>query len=58
MASADMSEPIKHIPLRYDTADSDASALRLILSLKPKWKGSQDTIEFNKFTDGITNTVC
>lgn len=48
----------KHIPLSYNPADSHASALRLVLALNPQWEGPGNKIEFVRFTDGITNTVC
>lgn len=50
-------DSIRHLPLYYDTADSHDSALNLILTLRPEWRETKDTIEFVKFTDGITNTV-
>jgi ethanolamine kinase len=53
-----MAESIRHIPLRYDNANSQESALNLILALRPEWKETRDTIEFVRFKDGITNTVC
>ncbi|KAI0998219.1 hypothetical protein K3495_g9975 [Podosphaera aphanis] len=43
------------IPLIYNPADSQTSALRLILALRPDWKDGK--IEFIRFTDGITNTL-
>jgi ethanolamine kinase len=49
---------LKYIPLSYDHADSQASALRLVLSIRPEWEGPENNIEFVRFTDGITNTVC
>lgn len=49
--------PLRRISLSYDNNDSRASALRLILTLKPEWEQSSATIEFVRFTDGITNTV-
>ena len=49
---------LQNIPLSYNHAESHASALRLILSLYPDWKGPGNKIEFVRFTDGITNTVC
>lgn len=49
---------LRHIPLSYVPADSQASALRLILTLNPDWEGPGNKIEFVRFTDGITNTVC
>jgi ethanolamine kinase len=51
-------ESLRNIPLSYDNADSHNSALNLILTLRPEWRDSKDTIEFVRFTDGITNTVC
>jgi ethanolamine kinase len=51
------SDSVTHIPLYYDSANSRQSALKLILTLRPEWRETQDTIEFVKFTDGITNTV-
>lgn len=49
---------VRYIPLSYNHADSQASALRLVLTLNPHWKDAQGRIEFVRFTDGITNTVC
>jgi hypothetical protein len=51
-------DSLRHIPQHYDTSDSHNSALNLILTLRPEWRDSKDTIEFERFTDGITNTVC
>lgn len=51
-------ESLRYVPLSYDHADSQASALRLILTIKPEWEGPGNNIEFVRFTDGITNTVC
>lgn len=50
-------DSIRYIPLYYDNSDSHNSALNLILTLRPDWRESKDTIEFARFTDGITNTV-
>jgi hypothetical protein len=47
--------PVRFIKLSYESADSTASALRLITTLFPDWE--HGNIEFVKFTDGITNTV-
>jgi ethanolamine kinase len=52
-----MVQTLRHIDLHYDNADSRNTALRLVLTLFPEWESSQDTIEFVRFTDGITNTV-
>ncbi|KAK2738872.1 hypothetical protein FQN57_006887 [Myotisia sp. PD_48] len=47
----------RFIPLSYNHADSQASALRLVLTLNPHWKDAEGNIEFLRFTDGITNTL-
>jgi ethanolamine kinase len=52
-----MGPDIRLIGLSYDNADSHRSALDLVLALFPDWAASRDTIEFVRFTDGITNTV-
>ncbi|RHZ44496.1 putative ethanolamine kinase [Aspergillus thermomutatus] len=49
--------PLRFIPLSYNPADSQASALRLVLTLNPQWEGADNKIEFVRFTDGITNTL-
>ena len=49
---------IPYISLSYSNADSQTSALRLILTLFPDWEQSDGKIEFIRFKDGITNTVC
>lgn len=46
---------IQYIPFKYEPNDSQASALRLVLTLRPDWK--DDKIDFIRFTDGITNTL-
>jgi hypothetical protein len=56
-APLDPYESIRYIAARYNYEDSDNSALHLILTLRPEWRGSKDAIEFVRFTDGITNTV-
>jgi ethanolamine kinase len=48
---------LRYIPLTYSSADSQSTALRLILTLFPDWEGAGNKIEFVRFTDGITNTV-
>jgi hypothetical protein len=50
-------DSLRHISKYYDNTDSHKSALNLILTLRPEWRDSKDTIEFVRFTDGITNTV-
>jgi hypothetical protein len=51
------SVPLRYIPLSYTHADSQTSALRLVLTLNPEWEGHGNNIGFVRFTDGITNTV-
>ena len=51
------SENFQRISLSYSNDDSQASALRLVLTLLPEWEYSDGRIEFIRFTDGITNTV-
>ena len=48
---------VRFLPLSYDNHDSQASALRLILALRPDWASESSNIEFVRFTDGITNTL-
>jgi ethanolamine kinase len=47
---------VRFIPLRYNQAESQTSALRLVLTLRPEWERG-GKIEFVRFTDGITNTL-
>ncbi|KAK5002078.1 hypothetical protein LTR28_011859, partial [Elasticomyces elasticus] len=47
---------VRYIPLAYDNTDSEGSALRLVHTLFPEWKASDEPVSFVKFTDGITNT--
>jgi ethanolamine kinase len=48
---------IRLLPLRYDNADSEASALRLIRALVPEWGTGDSRVDLLRFTDGITNTL-
>lgn len=48
---------LRHVPLLYNSAESDRSAARLIFSLFPEWEHAEGKLEFVRFTDGITNTV-
>ncbi|KAK4131934.1 kinase-like protein [Trichocladium antarcticum] len=48
---------IRYIPLAYDGARSQESALRLVLAIRPDWQGPGSKVEFVRFTDGITNTL-
>jgi len=48
---------VRFIPLSYNQAESQTSALRLVYTLRPEWEHTDGKIEFNRFTDGITNTL-
>jgi ethanolamine kinase len=48
---------IRFIPLSYDSTNNDYSARQLILALRPEWSSPDSTVEFVRFTDGITNTL-
>ncbi|KAI1479876.1 ethanolamine kinase [Daldinia eschscholtzii] len=48
---------LRHIPLSYDSENSNASARALILALRPEWLSPDSNIEFVPFKDGITNTL-
>lgn len=48
-------DKVRFIPLTYNQTESQTSALRLILTLRPEWEAGK--IEFVRFTDGITNTL-
>ncbi|KUI66220.1 putative ethanolamine kinase [Cytospora mali] len=53
----DQHPPVRFIAQSYDSSDSDASARRLILALRPEWSSEDSNLEFVRFTDGITNTL-
>lgn len=53
----EISKDLRFIPLSYNNADFQTSALRLVLTLFPNWEHDEGKIEFIRFTDGITNTV-
>ena len=48
---------IRYIPLSYDSANSQESALDLVLAIRPEWTAPGSNVEFVRFTDGITNTL-
>ncbi|KAL9029538.1 MAG: hypothetical protein Q9196_002235 [Gyalolechia fulgens] len=47
----------RKLPLSHSTADSQASALRLVLTLFPDWETADGKVEFIRFKEGITNTL-
>ena len=48
---------VRYIPLTFDNADADKSALELAYAFDPSWKNSEGEVEIVRFTDGITNTL-
>lgn len=48
---------VPYIPLSYRNDDLAASALQLVLSVRPEWKIGDGEVKFARFTDGITNTL-
>ncbi|KAL9633974.1 MAG: hypothetical protein Q9164_004375, partial [Protoblastenia rupestris] len=48
---------LRQLPLCYKNAESQASALELVLTLFPDWGRGEGEIIFIPFTDGITNTL-
>lgn len=48
---------VRTLPLFFDSEDSQQSATRLILTVRPDWASDDSNIEFVRFTDGITNTL-
>lgn len=55
---ADSPLDLVRIPLTYSHDNSEASALAIVHAALPEWEASEGKIEFVRFTDGITNTVC
>lgn len=52
-----MSKANSKLPLSHNSADSQASALRLALTIFPEWEKDDGKIEFIRFKEGITNTL-
>ncbi|KAI9891424.1 MAG: hypothetical protein M1814_002743 [Vezdaea aestivalis] len=48
---------LRFIPLSYNNEESHDSALQLILTIRPDWALGPGSVEFTRFTDGITNTL-
>lgn len=48
---------VRFVASSYDSQDSHNSAVRLILAVRPEWASEDSSIEFVRFTDGITNTL-
>ena len=48
---------IPFLPLTFDNADADKSALELAYAFNPAWKHTEGEVEIVRFTDGITNTL-
>ena len=50
-------DPVKHIPIYFDNANAEASAAELAFALFPEWEHLEGSLNFTRFTDGITNNV-
>lgn len=48
---------VKFLPLKYDSQNSQTTALKLIHTLMPDWASGDSNVELVRFTDGITNTL-
>jgi hypothetical protein len=48
---------LRYIPISYDATDCDASAKALIYALFPDWETTEGPVEFERFKEGITNSV-
>jgi ethanolamine kinase len=48
---------VRFVTSSYDSQESQESATRLILAVRPEWASEDSNIEFVRFTDGITNTL-
>ncbi|KAI4113903.1 MAG: hypothetical protein LQ345_005209 [Seirophora villosa] len=57
MSKPDNEHGFRKLPLSHNSADSQASALRLVLTLFPNWEKADGQIEFIRFKEGITNTL-
>ncbi|KJR82636.1 ethanolamine kinase [Sporothrix schenckii 1099-18] len=57
MAFEPCNRHVPFVPLRYDSHDPESSALKLVLTLSPSWQLPGSSVEFIRFTDGITNTL-
>lgn len=57
VSKSDSGHEYRKLSLSHNSADSQASALRLVLTLSPDWEKSDGKIEFIRFKEGITNTV-
>ncbi|KAF1826162.1 ethanolamine kinase [Dissoconium aciculare CBS 342.82] len=53
----DSPRTLRHIPLTFDNANADQSALELVHEICPQWALDDGPIEFIRFTEGITNTL-
>ncbi|SPN97800.1 related to ethanolamine kinase [Cephalotrichum gorgonifer] len=45
------------LPLSYDSADAQESALRLVYAVRPEWSLPTANVKLVRCTDGITNTL-
>ncbi|KAL8989789.1 MAG: hypothetical protein Q9177_001404 [Variospora cf. flavescens] len=57
MSETNNKHGFRKLSLSHNSADSQASALRLVLTLFPDWEKADGQIEFIRFKEGITNTL-
>ena len=48
---------VRYLPMTFDNAEADKSALELAYAFDPSWKNEEGEVEIVRFTDGITNTL-
>lgn len=53
----DRPSSLPYTDLSFDIQNSEASALKLVYWIRPKWRDCSQELEITKFTEGITNTV-
>ena len=57
MTDRKIDDTIKFIPLRYESEQGDASALRILHAFDPGWKSGSGSITIERFAEGNMNTV-
>lgn len=53
----DRPSSVPYTDLSFDLQNSEASVLKLVYWIRPKWRENPQELEITKFTEGITNTV-
>ena len=57
MTGRKLDDTMKFIPLRYESEQGDASALRILHAFDPSWKSGPASISMERFAQGNMNTV-